>query len=107
MLLGVLGLSLLGLAALLGPRGWWAREGKDGPYLMEFRMDPPTAQAEVYLLEAPEGSQMRPGILLLTAPGQVEFDVKGMYRLRIRVLGREPVDYLLEVPSPPLTIRVP
>ncbi len=99
------GLLLLGLAALWGFRGGWTRGG--GPYPMEFRVDPPTVQAEVYLLEVPQGSRMQPGTLLLTAPGQAEFDVKGVYRVRIRVSGREPVDYLLEVPSPPLTIRVP
>ncbi len=44
---------------------------------------------------------MAPGRVLLTAPGRVEFDQRGVYRLRIRVPGRDPVDYLLEVPGPP------
>ncbi len=73
---------------------------------MEFRTDPPTERAEVFLLEVPEGSRMAPGRLLLTAPGRAEFDQKGVYRLRIRVAGRDPVDYLLEVPGPPLVIKV-
>jgi hypothetical protein len=72
---------------------------------MEFRTDPPTARAEVILLEVPEGSRMAPG-QSFTVPGRVEFDQKGVYRLRIRVPGRDPVDYLLEVPGPPLTIKV-
>lgn len=36
----------------------------------------------------------------------MRFPVPGVYRLRIQVPGREPVDYLLEVPGPPLTIKV-
>lgn len=102
-LLGLLGvLVLLGLALFLlrpsSPTG--------GGYVMEFRTDPPTERAEVFLLEVPEGSKMAPGQLLLTAPGRAEFDQKGVYRLRIRVAGRDPVDYLLEVPGPPLVIKV-
>ncbi|UZX14418.1 hypothetical protein KQ693_07160 [Thermus sp. PS18] len=103
LLLGLLGaVVLLGLALLFlrpsSPSG--------GGYVMEFRTDPPTERAEVFLLEAPEGSRMAPGQLLLTAPGRAEFDQKGVYRLRIRVAGRDPVDYLLEVPGPPLVIKV-
>ncbi|RTH38594.1 hypothetical protein CSW37_04055, partial [Thermus scotoductus] len=103
LLLGLLGaVVLLGLALLFlrpsSPSG--------GGYVMEFRTDPPTERAEVYLLEVPEGSRMTPGQLLLTAPGRAEFDQKGVYRLRIRVPGRDPVDYLLEVPGPPLVIKV-
>lgn len=73
---------------------------------MEFRTEPPTERAEVVLLEVPQGSRMVPGKVLLVAPGRAEFDQKGVYRLRIRVPGRDPVDYLLEVPGPPLTIKV-
>lgn len=103
LLLGLLGaVVLLGLALLFlrpsSPSG--------GGYVMEFRTDPPTERAEVFLLEVPEGSRMAPGRLLLTAPGRAEFDQKGVYRLRIRVAGRDPVDYLLEVPGPPLVIKV-
>ncbi|WP_117237139.1 hypothetical protein [Thermus sediminis] len=98
-------LLLLGLLGLLGlflrPRPALAQG-----YLMEFRTDPPTEQAEVVLLEVPPGSEMIPGQVLLTAPGRAEFDQQGIYRLRIRVPGRDPVDYLLEVPGPPLTIKV-
>ncbi|WP_243027260.1 hypothetical protein [Thermus albus] len=102
-LLGLLGgLFLLGLAVSL------LRSSSPSPqgYVMEFRTDPPTERAEVFLLEVPEGSRMAPGQLLLTAPGRAEFDQKGVYRLRIRVAGRDPVDYLLEVPGPPLVIKV-
>jgi len=103
LLLGLLGaVGRLGLARLFlrpsSPSG--------GGYVMEFRTDPPTERAEVFLLEVPEGSRMAPGRLLLTAPGRAEFDQKGVYRLRIRVPGRDPVDYLLEVPGPPLVIKV-
>lgn len=104
---GLLGLLLGG--ALLAALGLWALWPKGAPpegYSMEFRTEPPTERAEVILLEVPEGSRMVPGQVLLTAPGRVEFDRKGVYRLRIRVPGRDPVDYLLEVPGPPLTIRV-
>ncbi|MFD3004940.1 hypothetical protein [Thermus tengchongensis] len=103
LLLGLLGaVVLLGLALLL----LRPSSTSGGGYVMEFRTDPPTERAEVFLLEAPEGSRMAPGQLLLTAPGRAEFDQKGVYRLRIRVAGRDPVDYLLEVPGPPLVIRV-
>jgi len=101
-------LALLLLFALLGLLGLFLRP-KPAPsqgYVMEFRTDPPTERAEVILLEVPEGSRMVPGQVLLTAPGRVEFDQGGVYRLRIRVPGRDPVDYLLEVPGPPLTIKI-
>ena len=95
-------LGLAGLSALfLRPRPA-SGEG----YAMEFRTEPPTERAEVVLLEVPQGSRMVPGKVLLVAPGRAEFDQKGVYRLRIRVPGRDPVDYLLEVPGPPLTIKV-
>lgn len=102
------GLGLLALLLLLG-LGLFLLRPLPAPqegHVMEFRTDPPTEKAEVVLLEAPEGSRMLPGTLLLTAPGRVEFDRPGVYRLRIRVAGRDPVDYLLEVPGPPLTIKV-
>jgi hypothetical protein len=101
-------LALLLLFALLGLLGLVLRPqpAPSQGYVMEFRTDPPTERAEVILLEVPEGSRMAPGQVLLTAPGRAEFDQKGVYRLRIRVPGRDPVDYLLEVPGPPLTIKV-
>ena len=100
-------LALLLLFALLGLLGLFLRPRPTPAqgYAMEFRTDPPTARAEVILLEVPEGSKMAPG-QSFTVPGRVEFDQKGVYRLRIRVPGRDPVDYLLEVPGPPLTIKV-
>ncbi len=102
-LLGLLGgLFLLGLTLFLLRPSYPSTTG----YVMEFRTEPPTERAEVYLLEVPEGSRMASGQLLLTAPGRAEFDQKGVYRLRIRVAGRNPVDYLLEVPGPPLVIKV-
>jgi hypothetical protein len=99
--------ALLLLFALLGLLGLFLRPRPTPAqgYAMEFRTDPPTARAEVILLEVPEGSRMAPG-QSFTVPGRVEFDQKGVYRLRIRVPGRDPVDYLLEVPGPPLTIKV-
>lgn len=100
------GLLLLALALGFSLFFLRPRPSASQGYVMEFRTDPPTEKAEVVLLEAPEGSRMVPGRVLLTAPGRVAFDQKGVYRLRIRVPGREPVDYLLEVPGPPLTIKV-
>jgi hypothetical protein len=100
-------LALLLLLALLGLLGLFLRPRPTlaQGYAMEFRTDPPTARAEVILLEVPEGSRMAPG-QSFAVPGRVEFDQKGVYRLRIRVPGRDPVDYLMEVPGPPLTIKV-
>ncbi len=100
--------GLLGAVVLLALTLFLLRPSapSGGGYVMEFRTDPPTERAEVLLLEVPEGSKMAPGQLLLTAPGRAEFDQKGVYRLRIRVAGRDPVDYLLEVPGPPLVIKV-
>ncbi|MEJ5336332.1 MAG: hypothetical protein WHT26_03415 [Thermus sp.] len=94
------------LLVLLGLFLFRPRPQGQGPYAVEFRTEPPSEKAEVYLLEAPPGSRLQPGTLLLTAPGRAEVDAPGVYRLRIRVPGRDPVDYLLEVPGPPLTIRV-
>lgn len=100
-LLGVLlALLVFGGFLLLRPR-----EKAEGPYSVEFRLEP-EGTAELFLLEAPPGSGMQKGALLGRAPGRVEFDRKGVYRIRIRVPGRDPVDYLLEVPSPPVTIKV-
>ncbi|WP_243095581.1 hypothetical protein [Thermus thalpophilus] len=103
---GFLLLALLLLVALAGVLLFRPRGGAERAYVMEFRTEPATEKAEVFLLEAPPGSHLAPGQLLLVAPGRVEFDQKGVYRLRIRVPGRDPVDYLLEVPGPPLTIKV-
>ena len=98
-------LLLLGVAGaymgLFRPQGGAARD-----YPMEFRTDPPTEKALVYVLEAPEGAGLEPGSLLLEAPGRVRFPVPGVYRLRLQVPGRAPVDYLLAVPGPPLTLTV-
>ncbi|MEZ0347874.1 MAG: hypothetical protein ABWJ90_05105 [Thermus sp.] len=103
---GFLLLALLLLVASAGVLLFRPRGGAERAYVMEFRTEPATEKAEVFLLEAPPGSRLAPGQLLLVAPGRVEFDQKGVYRLRIRVPGRDPVDYLLEVPGPPLTIKV-
>ncbi len=97
---GLLALLLLGAVLL------WPKAKAEGPYPVEFRLDPPGATAELFLLEAPSGSKMTKGSFLGRAPGRVEFDQKGVYRLRIRVAGRNPVDYLLQVPSPPVTIKL-
>lgn len=99
---------LLALLSLLGGSFFLLRprERAEGPYRVEFRTEPPDAVAELFLLEAPEGSKMAKGSALGRAPGWVAFDRKGVYRIRIRVAGRDPVDYLLEVPSPPVTIKL-
>jgi hypothetical protein len=33
-------------------------------------------------------------------PGRVEFDQPGVYRIRVQVQGRAPVEALIEVPKP-------
>lgn len=61
-------LLLLGVAGaymgLFRPQGGAARD-----YPMEFRTDPPTEKALVYVLEAPEGAGLEPGSLLLGPRG--------------------------------------
>ncbi|MGQ9692426.1 MAG: hypothetical protein ACUVQC_02995 [Thermaceae bacterium] len=101
--IGVL-LLLFAALVLFGP--FRPKGGSEGPYRVEFRLDPPGGTAELFLLEAPPASNMKTGASLGRAPSWVEFDTKGVYRIRIRVPGRDPVDYLLEVPSPPVTIKV-
>ncbi|MCS7059098.1 MAG: hypothetical protein NZ849_11570 [Meiothermus sp.] len=98
-------LWLLPLVLLLGGMGLWWRGRAPTPagpalYPVEFRLEPPGPKASVAVLEAPEGSQMPVGVELAEVPGVVVFDRPGVYRIRIRVPGRVPVESLIEVPSP-------
>ncbi len=98
-------LWLLPLVLLLGGLGLWWRGRAPDParptlYPVEFRLEPPGPRASVAVLEAPEGSQMPVGVELAEVPGVVVFDRPGVYRIRVRVPGRVPVESLIEVPSP-------
>jgi len=69
-------------------------------YPVEFRLQPPGSRASIMVLEIPEGSKMPLNTQIAEVPGRVEFDQPGIYRIRIRVQGRAPVDSLIEVPNP-------
>ena len=69
-------------------------------YPVEFRLQPPGSRASIVVLEIPEGSKMPLNTQIAEVPGRVEFDQPGIYRIRIRVQGRAPVDSLIEVPNP-------
>ncbi len=98
-------LWLVPLFLLLGGLGlWWRyRPQPSAPaegYPVVFRLEPPGSRARLAVLEAPEGSEMPLGAELAELPGEVSFDRPGIYRIRVRVPGRAPVDALIEVPNP-------
>lgn len=78
------------------PQGGTAPAG----YTVEFRLQPPGPQASIEVLEVPEGSKIPLNTVLAQVPGQVKFDVTGIYRIRVRVQGRVPVDSIISVPNP-------
>ncbi|MDX2004927.1 MAG: hypothetical protein SFU83_06585 [Meiothermus sp.] len=67
---------------------------------VEFRINPSTANANILILEAPSGSSMPINTVVLSLPGQIVFDRPGVYRIRIRVMGRTPIEQLITVPGP-------
>lgn len=69
-------------------------------YTVEFRLQPPGPKASIEVLEVPEGSKIPLNTVLAEVPGQVKFDVSGIYRIRVRVQGRAPVDSIISVPNP-------
>ncbi|WP_027881354.1 hypothetical protein [Meiothermus rufus] len=98
-------LWLVPLFLLLGGVGlWWRYRPPPSPratgYPVVFRLEPSAARASLAVLEAPEGSAMPLGVELAELPGEVTFDRPGIYRIRVRVPGRAPVDALIEVPNP-------
>ncbi|RDI95580.1 hypothetical protein DV704_06795 [Meiothermus sp. QL-1] len=97
-------LWLLPLPLLLGLGLWWrgqtAPSAQPTQYPVEFRLEPPGARARIVVLEAPEGSRMPLGSELAEVPGAVVFDKPGVYRIRVLVAGRPPVESLIEVPHP-------
>lgn len=96
---------LIPLVLLLAGLGWWVRSRTPSStpvtvYPVEFRLQPPGPGASLIILEAPEGSQMPLNIEVAQLPGRVDFDRPGIYRIRVRVQGRVPVESLIEVPNP-------
>ncbi|ADD28694.1 hypothetical protein [Meiothermus ruber] len=96
---------LIPLVLLLAGLGWWMRSRTPSPgatavYPVEFRLQPPGPGASLAILEAPEGSQMPLNTEIAQLPGRVDFDRPGIYRIRVRVQGRAPVESLIEVPNP-------
>ncbi len=90
---------------LVGGIGLWLRSRSKSlvestVYPVEFRLQPPGSRASIVVLEMPEGSKMPLGIEIAQVPGRVDFDQPGVYRIRVRVQGRAPVESLIEVPSP-------
>jgi len=101
----LLWLCLVPLLVLLAGVGFWIRS-RGTPvepvtvYPVEFRLQPPGPSASLVILEVPEGSEMPLNTEVARLPGRVEFDKPGIYRIRVRVQGRVPVESLIEVPNP-------
>jgi hypothetical protein len=98
-------LLLIPLLLLAGGIGLWLRSrapssGQTTVYPVEFRLQPPGPSASLVILEIPEGSKMPLNTEVAQLPAQVDFDKPGVYRIRVRVQGREPVESLIEVPNP-------
>jgi hypothetical protein len=98
-------LWLIPLLLLLGGTGLWLRSRVPSStqatvYPVEFRLQPPGPSASLVIIETPEGSKMPLNTEVAQLPGQVEFDKPGIYRIRVRVQGRMPVESLIEVPNP-------
>jgi hypothetical protein len=99
---------VLVLAGLAGG-GYWLITNRPQPnlsvtqpteYPVEFRINPSTANANILILEVPTGSKMPTNTVVLSLPGQIVFDRPGVYRIRIRVMGRAPIEQLITVPGP-------
>ncbi len=98
-------LWIVPLLLLAGGVGLWLRSRslptvEATVYPVEFRLQPPGPQASIVVLEIPEGSKMPLGVEIAQVPGRVNFDQPGIYRIRVRVQGRAPVESLIEVPNP-------
>jgi hypothetical protein len=98
-------LWIIPLSLLAGGVGLWLRSRtQPSPratvYPVEFRLQPPDSRASIIVLEIPEGSRMPLDTEIAEVPGRVDFDQPGVYRIRVRVQGRAPVESLIEVPSP-------
>lgn len=101
----LLWLWIILLLLLAGGVGWWLLWGAQPSvqptvYPVEFRLQPPGSRASIAILEIPEGSRMPLNTEIAEVPGRVEFDQPGVYRIRVWVQGRAPVESLIEVPSP-------
>lgn len=92
-------LGLVALALVLGVM-FWPRSRQAAGFEVPFRIDPPGNSARLEVVEAPEGSQAKPGTVIAVVPGTVRFDKAGYYRLRIKVAGRDPQEILQYVPDP-------
>jgi len=93
------------LLLLLAGAGLWIRSrnassAQATAYPVEFRLQPPGPSASLVILEIPEGSKMPLNTEVAQLPGRVDFDKPGVYRIRVRVQGRVPVESLIEVPNP-------
>jgi hypothetical protein len=98
-------LWIIPLLLLAGGIGLWLRSRiqptlEATVYPVEFRLQPPGSEASIVVLEIPEGSKMPLGVEIAQVPGRVDFDQPGIYRIRVRVQGRAPVESLIEVPNP-------
>ncbi|MGK0618474.1 hypothetical protein [Meiothermus cerbereus] len=98
-------LWLIPLLLLLAGAGLWIRSRNASSaqatvYPVEFRLQPPGPSASLVILEIPEGSKMPLNTEVAQLPGRVDFDKPGVYRIRVRVQGRAPVESLIEVPNP-------
>jgi len=98
-------LWLIPLVLLAGGVGLWLRARTSASsqvvvYPVEFRLQPPGPSASLVILEVPEGSKLPLNAEVALLPGRVEFDKPGIYRIRVRVQGRAPVESLIEVPNP-------
>ncbi len=102
---GFLWLWLILILLLALAMGLWLRSrtpssGQTTVYPVEFRLQPPGPTASIVVLEIPEGSKMPLNTEIAQLPGRVDFDKPGVYRIRVRVQGRAPVESLIEVPNP-------
>lgn len=103
--MALLWLWLIPLLLLVGGAGLWLRSRVPSSvqatvYPVEFRLQPPGPSASLIILETPEGSKMPLNTEVVQLPGQLTFDKPGIYRIRVRVQGRAPVESLIEVPNP-------
>ncbi len=101
----LLWLLFIPLLLLVGGVGLWLRSrtppsGQTTVYPVEFRLQTTGPSASIVLLEIPEGSKMPLNTEIAQLPGRVDFDKTGVYRIRVRVQGRAPVESLIEVPNP-------
>ncbi len=94
------------LLVFLGLAGWrLATGGGAKGQVIRFVVEPEGQVADLFVVEAPEGSKIAPGFLT-KVPAEVRLDAEGRWRFRVERPGFSPATFGLEVPVPGGEVRI-